>query len=244
MENFRIRCSQIGKIMGEIGLTESQKIRLNELETRHNNSSQKPLTEKMRAELKELQFKFNNPELPQTCKSYLHEWYANDNEQIHSKYTDKGNEVESDLIDFMADVLGYGIAEKNHVRLHDEYFEGECDVNLPSCIIDVKASWNRKTLQEQVIKGIDPDYKWQLLGYCHLYKKPLGILFFGLMNTPENDYNPEIVYEDMSINERWIAYKVEFNQELINQIIERVKMCREYLTEYDKIIKSNLGKLH
>lgn len=204
MENFRIRCSQIGQIMGKL----------------------KP-----------------NGDLPQTAKTYLHTWYANDREQIHSKYMYKGIEVENDLIDFMADVLGFGLAQKNTVRLFNEYIEGECDVNLPSCVIDVKASWNKTTLHKQALDGIDKDYEWQLIGYCDLYKKPKGILFFGLMNTPETDYNPEVIFEDLPVNERWIAYEVNPTQEDFKAIRERVIKCREYLTEYDKLIKSKLGTI-
>jgi hypothetical protein len=48
-----------------------------------------------------------------TCKTFLKEWYANEYEEIHSKYIDKGNQVENELIDFMAIQLGYGMAEKN-----------------------------------------------------------------------------------------------------------------------------------
>lgn len=205
MENFRIRCSAIGKIM--------------------SNAKVKG-------------------ELSQTCKTYLHEWYANDKEQIQSKYMDKGVEVENDLIDFMADVLGFGLAEKNTVRLHEDWIEGECDVNLPNCIVDVKASWNKTTLHKQVIDGIDKDYEWQLIGYCYLYKKPKGILFFGLMNTPETDYSPEVIFEDLPVNERWIAYEVNPTQEQFDAIKERVMKCREYLNEYDKLIKSKLGVIH
>lgn len=183
-------------------------------------------------------------ELSQTCKSYLTEWYANDNEQIHSKYMDKGNEVEDDLIDFMADVLGYGMAEKNRVTVSDEYMQGTCDVDLPNCIVDVKASWNRKTLQQQVIEDINADYEWQLQGYMHLYKKDEAILFYGLMNTPETDYSAEVVYEDMPVSERWIAYKIKKDDAKIQAIIERVKMCREYLNEYDILIKSKLGRIN
>jgi hypothetical protein len=183
-------------------------------------------------------------ELSQMCKTYLHEWYANDNEQVHSKYMDKGNEVEDDLIDFMADVLGYGMAEKNRVTVSDEYIQGTCDVDLPNCIVDVKASWNRKTLQQQVIEGINTDYEWQLQGYMHLYKKDEAILFYGLMNTPETDYSAEIVYEDMPVSERWIAYKIKKDDTKIQAIIERVKMCREYLNEYDILIKSKLGRVN
>ena len=205
MQEFRIRCSAIGKIM--------------------SNAKVKG-------------------ELSQTCKTYLHEWYANDKEEIHSKYIDKGNEVENDLIDFMAVQLGFGMAEKNRARLHDEYFEGECDVDLPSCIVDVKAAWNRTTLHKVVIEGINSDYEWQLLGYCHLYRKPKGILFHGLMNTPSNDWEDEIIFEDMDDSLRWIAFEVLYSEDKINAIIERVKQCREYLIEYDKLITSKLGKIN
>ena len=202
---FRIRCSAIGKIMGN-------------------------------AKVK--------GELSQTCKTYLHEWYSNDNEQIHSKYMDKGNQVEDELIDFMANVLGFGLAEKNKVRVSDEYFDGECDVDLPNCVIDVKASWNRKTLQQQVIDGINSDYEWQLHGYMHLYNKPKAILFYGLMNTPSTDWSDEIVYEDMPDNERWIAYQFNYDIDKITAIKERVEMCRAYLIGYDKLIKSKLGTIN
>jgi len=202
---FRIRCSQIGKIM--------------------SNAKVKG-------------------ELSQTCKTYLHEWYANDKEEIYSKYMDKGINVENDLIDFMAVQLGFGMAEKNVVRLRDEFMEGECDVDLPNCIVDVKASWNRTTLHKQVIEGLDKDYEWQLIGYCNLYKKPKGILFYGLMNTPETDWSDEVVFEDMPNESRWLAYEVPASEEKIQAIIERVKQCREYLVEYDKLIKSKLGRVN
>lgn len=183
-------------------------------------------------------------ELPQTAKTFLNEWYANDNEQIYSKYMEKGINVENDLIDFMADVLGFGLAEKNRIRLEDEFFTGECDIDLPSCVIDVKASWNRKTLQQQVLEGLDKDYEAQLKGYCHLYKKDKAILFFGLMNTPENNYSEEIVYEDMPVNERWIAYSIDADTEFINQVKDRVLLCRAYLEKHDILIKSTLGRLN
>jgi len=240
---FKIRCSAIGKIMGAMGLTEAQQKKLNELEARQNDSTAKPLTDIMKKELSELKAAAENPTLPQTAKTYLHEWYANDKEEIYSKYMEKGINVEPELIDFAADVLGFGLAEKNTERLEDDYFTGECDVNLPSCIIDVKASWNRKTLHQQVIEGLDKEYAMQLKGYCHLYKKDKAILFFGLMNTPETNYSEEIIYEDMPINERWIAYNISAEPEFIESVKKRVLMCREYLEKYDALIKSKLGHI-
>lgn len=203
--DFKIRCSAIGKIMG--------------------NGKVKG-------------------ELSQTCKSYLEEWFANDNEDFGSKYTRKGNEVENDLIDFMAEVLGFGMAEKNKEGRSDEFIQGECDVVMPNCVIDVKAPWNRKTLFEKVIEPIDKDYEWQLQGYMHLYVKDEAILFYGLMNTPETEYSEEVIYEDMPVYERWVAYHIKRDQERINSIIERVKLCREYLVKYDLEVRSKIGKIN
>jgi len=95
MENriFKIRCSEIGKIMGEVGLTENQKTRLSELQERNLNPLAKPLTNNMKIELEELLAKNSSNDLPQTCKSYLRKWYANDNEEIYSKYLRKGQAV-------------------------------------------------------------------------------------------------------------------------------------------------------
>lgn len=207
MENriFKIRCSQIGKIMGN-------------------------------AKVKS--------ELSQTCKTYLHEWYANDNEQIHSKYMDKGNAVESDLIDFMASQLEYGIAEKCMQSASNEFMQGSCDVITHDAIVDVKASWNKKTLHQQVLDGLDKDYELQLQGYMHLYQRTKGILFFGLMNTPETNWSEEVVYEDMPSDERWLAYHIYYNPEVIKAIEDRVVQCRAYLVEYDALLKSKLGKIN
>ena len=183
-------------------------------------------------------------ELSQTCKTFLAEWYANDNEDIHSKYIDKGNAVESDLIDFMAQELDYGIAEKCMQSASNEFMTGSCDVITHDAIVDVKASWGRKTLHQQAIDGLDKDYEFQLQGYMELYGRKNAILFFGLMNTPETNWSAEVVYEDMPSNERWLAYHINYNPDVIKSIEERVMQCRAYLVEYDVLIKSKLGKIN
>jgi hypothetical protein len=237
MNDFRIRASAAHKILGRIGLTEVQEARMTELQTRT-----KALTPNMVNELADLEFKKQNPSLPQTCKTYLHEWYANDQEDIRSKYTDKGEYVESDLIDFMAEQLGFGLADKNQVRMSDEFFDGTADVVLDDCVVDVKAPWNKTTLHQRVLTGLDYEYKLQLIVYCHLYKKPKGIVFYGLMDTPPDcNYDNEIIYSDLPVNERWIAYTVEANDEIIETLRKRVVMCRAYLEQYDKDIKAKLG---
>lgn len=183
-------------------------------------------------------------ELSATCKTWLEEWYANDNEQIHSKYFDKGNMVEVECIDLMTNVLELGFAIKNDERLEDDYFTGTCDVQLDDAIVDVKSVWGRKGLHA-ACDGLDKDYEWQLRGYMHLYGKPKAILFYGLCDTPEEcNYGNEVIYSDMPLNERWVAYNMESDPELVQSIIDKVIKCREYLEEFDLKIKSKLGKLN
>ena len=178
------------------------------------------------------------------CKTYIENWYANDNEEIHSKYFDKGKMVENECIDLMASVLDKGLAYKNDERLEDDYFTGTCDVQLDDCIVDVKSVWGRKGLHA-ACNGLDKDYEYQLRGYMHLYGKQKAILFYGLLDTPEGcNYGNEVIYSDMPIDERWVAYNVESDSEVIQAIIDKVVKCREYLEEYDLKIKSKLGKIN
>lgn len=248
---FRIRASAASKILGRIGLTKEQFDKMELLKKRDADSkldkpTQKPLTEIMQDELKGLIAKHTNQNfhsLPQTAKSYLHEWYANDFDDSHSKYTQKGEWVEDELIDFAASKLGLGVQEKNRVRISDEYFDGECDVDAVDLILDVKAPWDKKSLHEQALKPLDFDYKIQLIVYCHLYKKPKGCVFYGLMDTPgEVNYSTDVYYSGLPDNERWFAHYVNADPELIEHLKSRVLMCREYLNWYDVQVKSKLGK--
>lgn len=240
---FRIHCSQISQIMGRTGLTDKQLIKLQELDKKANDPNAKPLTELMKAELDELKKRHANPDLSDTCKSYLKKWYAGDKEQIHSKYLDKGNMMEDDAIDLMADVLGYGMASKNKVTFSDEFMIGTCDVDLPDMIVDVKCPWDNKTFLDNIF-GINPDYEWQLRGYLRLWRKDKACLFYALMDTPEMDYTLEVSYSHLPIERRWIAYMVERDEAIENKILARVIQCREWLAEYDKLVSASLGKIH
>lgn len=231
--------------MGAMGLTEIQQAKFDELYKRKYDPSAKPLTNNMELELSKLHYQLSNPTLPATATTFLREWYANDYEPVFSRYTDKGNYVESDLIDFMAVQLGFGLAQKNtDPPREDEYFIGTCDVETPNLIVDVKAPWNRTTLQQNVDK-IDPDYEWQLRGYMRLWDKQEAILFYGLMDTPpEVNFEREVIYSDMKDSDRWIGYKITRDLELEQSIIDRVKLCRTWLDGYDKLVKNKIGKLH
>ena len=183
-------------------------------------------------------------ELSQTCKTYLHEWYANDNEPIHSKYFDKGNSCENDVIDMMSNVLGLGIAEKNVVSMEDDFFTGTCDVELIDAIVDTKAPWNNKSFLDSITE-MDSDYEFQGRGYMRLYNKPNFILFYGLVDTPEHvNYGNEVSFEHLPLNERWIAFSIKRDLAIEMAIVQRVIECREYLEKYDVYVKSKIGKIN
>lgn len=240
MKDFKIHCSQIHKIMGRIGLTDKQLQTMNDLQTRHD-LGEKPLTANMKADLQSLCESHKKPTLPDTCTTHLKEWYAGDHEEVDSKYTWKGNEVEADNIDFAARMLGYGMAEKNRIQASDEWFIGECDIDVPDAIIDVKSAWNHTTFLNNIY-GIEPAHEYQGRGYMRLYNKDKFIVFHGLLDTPETEYRPAITFDHIPESQRWIAYQIKRDKSIEDAIIERVKLCRLWLTEYHKTVQEAVGK--
>lgn len=183
--------------------------------------------------------------LPVTCETFLREWHANDpREQIRSKYIDKGNACELEAIDFMARILGYGLAEKNKVTRSNEFMVGTCDVEFPDQIADVKCPWSKETLQENVY-GKDEDYEWQLRVYMALWEKDKSLLFYALMDTPGDDYGrDEVIYSDLPDHDRWIAYRVTRDMAIETEIVERVKLCRVWLEGWDTLVRSRIGRIN
>ena len=183
-------------------------------------------------------------ELSQTAKSYLHEWYSNESHDIHSKYLQKGVMMELEAIQFASNVLELGVVEKNKNHFENEYMTGTPDVIDGNTVIDVKVPWDRCTFQSNV-NGIDKDYEYQLRAYMILTGCTNSILFYALMDTDEViNYGTEVTYSDLPDNERWIAYRVEHDESIESAIIERVEMCREYLTKYDNLVRSKIGRVN
>ena len=184
-------------------------------------------------------------ELSATCKTYLHEWYADDKEELHSKYTEKGKAVEADAIQFMAEQLGLPFAEKNIDIFSNDYIVGEPDV-LPTndICVDIKCPFNRKTFLDNV-SGINEDYEWQGRGYLAITGRTQFILFYALMNTPaEVNYGREVKYDHLPVEQRWLAYSIEHSDEIIEQVYEKVIQCREYLAQYHEQVTNKIGKIN
>jgi hypothetical protein len=182
-------------------------------------------------------------ELSETCKTYLIQWLTDDFDDIDSKYFRKGNMQEDRCIDFASQVLDMGQLQKNQITMENEYMIGTCDVDdaINDTIVDTKCPFTQKTLQDSANK-LNKDYEWQLIGYMALYDRSNAILFYGLLDTPaEANYGIKVIWEDLPIEERWVAYQFKRDLEIEQQIIERVEQCRVWLEEYEKETKKKLG---
>src|SRR4051812_20906225 len=85
-------------------------------------------------------------ELPTGAKTYLHKWLT---EQLYdrtktftSKYTEKGNTMEDEAINYLANYYGWGLVSKNDEFFKNDVMMGTPDLVLASLIPDIKNSWD------------------------------------------------------------------------------------------------------
>jgi hypothetical protein len=193
MEVFKISCHSISKIMaGQIGLTEVQEAKLNELQTRKNDAAKgvdkvKPLTPNMENELALLIQKRDNPELPKGAKTYVKEWIKRKlfrrKKEWRNNVIDKGLAVEDDAIALMSEVYQLEGVKKNEEWFENEYMQGIPDVNH-ELVRDTKSSWDLFTFPMFDDENPNPDYEWQLQGYMILTGKKKASLDYVLIDTP------------------------------------------------------------
>jgi hypothetical protein len=181
-------------------------------------------------------------ELPQTCITYLKEWYSGDTEEIVSKYLTKGILLENEAIDFATKVLYGGIkAYKNEDIYANEWMVGTPDVILENSIIDTKCSWNRKTFLDSALE-LNTDYEWQLRAYMMLCNKEYATLFYYLGDTPAAaNFGTKVSYSHLEDFERWVSYEFKRDLDKEQEIIDKVEQCREWLKNYDAEIQAKLG---
>ena len=245
MIDFKIRASQISKIMGRSGLTEKQEDTLKSYRLRDGGDG-KPLTEKQKEDFESLKEKEKDASLPTGCKTYLKEWYAeniyHDREEIRSKYCDKGNKMEDAAIDFTALMTGYMFLNKNEEYFDNGYIIGTPDVICDEEILDTKCSWNGTTFLDALTSPTKIDYEWQMRGYMALCGKNSARVCYCLMDTTEDvNYGKEISYSDIPKEWKFHTKLVERNMEKERAIIDRVELCRKWLLEYDREVKKALG---
>ena len=177
--------------------------------------------------------------------SYLKRWYAEQKygirEDIRSKYMEKGVHCEAEAIDVCAERLGLGMLEKNLVHFNDEHFQGTPDVYTDELVIDLKCNWDHITFLDAVTSPINKDYEAQLQVYMHLLGLKKAKLVYVMLDTPaEANYGEDIFYSHLPIEQRFFAFDLEYDKEMIEAMQEKVINARTFLNDYDARIKNIL----
>jgi hypothetical protein len=194
--------------------------------------------------------------LSQTAKTYIEEQVLRAKygviKTFSSRYTDKGNLVEDEAIEMASNALEIGFLYKNHEHFENEWLTGTPDVNTNDILLDVKSSWDATTFPFFATEIPTKDYWYQLQGYLELTGKTDALLVYCLVNTPiqmvedeirrahwaaqlleENyDLRDEVLkrhnFDHIPLNRRVKVFKVEKDEQVVNEIKERVELCREY----------------
>lgn len=265
LPKFKIRASAASKIMtGTVGLTESQQKELDSLNDRKKDAEAgvegvKPLTATMEKKRKELFEKYTNPVLPKTLTSYCDTWIKEQlysrRKEFRSKYTDKGNIVEDNSLDFIGEQIGE-ILVKNEESFEDEYKTGTPDALPVGLVVDAKSSWDCFTFP-LFMEEPDPDYYGQGQVYMDLTGVHKYKLCYTLMDTPDHliereaayylrengygflednedilqEFKDKMTYGEIPDELRIKVFDFEYDPEYIKELHKRVELCRGYINE-------------
>lgn len=192
-----------------------------------------------------------------TGESYLELWLK---EQIYqrkkeftSKYTQKGNEVEDESIDIVAEKLGFGMLVKNEKYFENDFICGTPDIITNDLIIDVKSSWDFSTFPLFDKELENKDYYWQAQSYMALTGIKKAFICYVLNDTPmhliqkeafwyckQNGYDDldleifnqfieKMTYKDIAPEYKFKSFEVEYNHADIDLIYDRVEIARSYI---------------
>ena len=250
--NYKFRCSQLKYLMTESrsSITELQLKRLDEL------SNKEYLTEKQKDELKKLIEKKDKKELGDTVKNHLLDVYVSKvfgrNSDIHSKFIEKGNEVEELSITLYTNILNKYL-KKNEQHFENDFIRGTPDI-VTDIIIDTKSSWDIFTFAKSTRKKYE--YYWQMQGYMELCDKEIANVVYCLVSTPDSLIEREINkiiysgginlrldefrnelnelykhyrYDDIPIEKRFHVESIVRDRQAISKLYNRIGECREYL---------------
>lgn len=223
---FKIRCSSIGKIM---------------------------TNPRYKSEL-----------ISETAKTYCEEWIKsqvyNRRKEFVSKYTEKGLVMEDNSIDFAAEMLGYGVLFKNDKFFENDFMSGTPDIIGTTSILEIKSSWDCFTFPLLETEIPSKDYFYQMQGYMNLTGLKSAILVYCLMDTPQHlierearnycfnngfgqldisvydDYKKKMTYPDIDNKYKIKTFEVSYEPEIIEQINQRVLLCRDYINSILKTL--------
>jgi len=195
------------------------------------------------------------------CEDWLTSKIYNRYKDFTSRVTEQGNRGEEQAIELTGKYESDPFMFKHEGRMSDGFINGECDVLTPVAVYDTKCSDNPFTFPLWA-STIDKGYHAQLQGYGHLYKRKSLVLAYCLVSKPMDmiersaffktkaKYGPEYTedeyqdilaeeirnntYDDLPIQLRVKLYKFDADPKFIEQVHDRVKMCRKYIATLEE----------
>ena len=172
--------------------------------------------------------------LSETTKSYLKEWATEQiygfRKELKNKYVSKGLKLEDTAIDKAIEWLDLPLVLKNEKHFEDDYFKGTPDLILNETVYDIKCSWDAYTFPLFDEEVPTKDYFYQLQVYMWLTGCRKAVLTYVLLNTPDElTYEEKRTYDHLDKKYRIKTFAFDFDQSVIDTLIERVKESRNYL---------------
>ena len=183
---------------------------------------------------------------------------------IQTRAMTKGLECEDDSILMLSKYHGE-LYQKNEERFSNDYITGLPDIITTDTIIDVKTCQDIWTFHDKVGESIPDLYYAQIQAYLWLTGRTRGQIAYCLADaTPQmvmdeqlyafkkgqyvTELSPEylekcdqiekaMIYQDIPLSEKIWVVNVELDQEFIEKIPQKVQKAREFLEEYDKMVK-------
>lgn len=238
-QNYKFHPSSIGSIMVGLdkpNLTEAQSKLLNDLLAKIK------LTDKQ-AEARDELLKKQSAKKQLSAgaityvKNLVDQIYYEYNEEINSKYLDKGIICEQQAIDYLNDNL-----LTNYTKFPDGIYENEyitsrgCDIKDGRKVRDIKNAWSKKTMPRFKSEVMTHEHKWQGVSYMWLFDADEFHIDYVLMPTPVElrGYELDCLHdvENLPFKKRYKTDMIKRSKELENIIIQAVKLARVEMQKY------------
>ncbi len=259
IQNFKIRASKSGEIMGDIGKpTPKQLALLAQLQAKEKRTANQDET---LAEL--IKKRDAKPNLQVGAKTYCQMWLKeqadmyNRVRQFSNRYTEKGVLCEPSAIEMLGKYMDYGLISKNEKHFEDADLTGTPDVLLPHIVEDVKNSWDFGTFPLFATELPDSDYYYQLQCYMALAGRNKAAVTYCLIDAPNEIIDQEarrqwykaggsgsevdfdlydevaakMTYANIPMELRIKRFEFDRDEAVISTIRGQVKLCREYINE-------------
>lgn len=202
--------------------------------------------------------------MTETTKTYLMDVFIGElygiRKDINSKYLDKGIACETAGVKMLNNTIYQGRAKfvKNVIEKSNEIIKGTCDVNAneDATITDIKNAFDRFTFGKA---NLTWGYEWQIKGYCMLFGREKGRLFYCLNDMPdylvanevqkafyqgnfitqeseefrqvEDNIRSSHIYTNIPIEERFKFWDLALTEKDIETIMQSVTVARMHLVD-------------